>query len=297
MALGQDTEIIYRGRIRAGRPGVETAAPVTVRRCREYDIAFLDADAPRVDYESGEYRETYDGSGEVDSFFRLHDDLARGYLRLLDGVRLRGRVVADFGCGAGSFLDLVAGIAARTIGVEPHDRFRDQLRERGHRSYGYGADLLETEGEGCVDVAVGFHVIEHVEDPRAFLREMCKCLRPGGVACVATPNLHDIMLRLGGEPYRKFFYRTAHRWYFSGRGLARLATEAGFEEVRIGYRQEYDLGNAFSWIREAKPCGNGTVPYLDPWLESAWTVSLEASGTANVVHMLATRKTHRNRGS
>ena len=41
MSLGEDSEILYRGRIRAGAPGVLTAGEHTVRRRREYDVAFL----------------------------------------------------------------------------------------------------------------------------------------------------------------------------------------------------------------------------------------------------------------
>ena len=289
LSLGEDTEVLYRGRIRAGKPGILTEKEFTIRRCKKYDIAFLDDDEPAVEYESDEYRETYDGSGEVEAFFASHDWLSVPYLRLLDGIPLRGRVIGDFGCGAGSFLDLIRGVASTTVGIEPNLRFRETLRQRGHRAYGYAAEFLEDGGEQSLDIAIAFHVVEHVNDPETFFREMHKCVRPGGQVCIATPNLHDIMLQLGGDRYRKFFFRTAHRWYFSGPGLARLAQEAGFFIRQLGYLQEYDLGNAFSWLREGRPCGNGSIPYLDQQMLSAWKTSLEASGTANVTHILAER--------
>jgi 2-polyprenyl-3-methyl-5-hydroxy-6-metoxy-1,4-benzoquinol methylase len=289
LSLGEDKEILYRGSIRAGKPGVQTKSEFTVWRCKDYDIAFLEGDAPRVDYESDEYRETYDGSRDSDTFFAIHDQLSRRYLKLLDGIPLRARFIADFGCGAGSFLDLVHGIAKTTVGIEPHQRFRNVLELHGHRAYAYASEFLRSGGEQSVDIAVSFHVIEHVDDPRGFLREIRECVRPGGLLCIATPNLHDIMLRLGGEPYRRFFYRTAHRWYFSGPGLARLVDESGFSVHRLGYLQEYDLGNAFSWLRERRPCGNGSIPYLNEQVETAWMASLEASGMANVTYVIANR--------
>ena len=230
---------------------------------------------------------------DSETFFALHDELARRYLGLLDGIPLRGRFIADFGCGAGSFLDLVRGIANTTIGIEPHQRFLHELELHGHRAYAYAAEFLQRGGEQSVDIAASFHAIEHVDDPRAFLLEIYRCVRPGGLLCVATPNLHDIMLRLGGEAYRRFFFRTSHRWYFSGPGLARLVNEAGFNVRRLGYLQEYDLGNAFSWLREGRPCGNGSVPYLNEQLESAWIASLEASGMANVTYVIADRLARR----
>jgi SAM-dependent methyltransferase len=289
VALGEDSEILYRGRIRAGAAGALTADEHIVRRCREYDVAFLEAGAPAVDYESDAYREAYDGSAEVAEFHRLHAEQARRHLRLVEGLRLDGSVIADFGCGAGTWLELVRGVAAETIGIEPHARFRAELARAGHRAYAYAGDLLRDGGAGSVDLAVAFHVVEHVADPRAFLREMRDCLRPGGAACLATPNLHDFLLELVGEPYRRHYFRTAHRWYFSGGGLARLAGEAGFGRARIGYLQEYDLGNAFAWLRESRPRGNGTLPELGAALESAWTARLEAAGRANVVYLVAER--------
>jgi SAM-dependent methyltransferase len=284
--LGEVSELLFRAPIRAGQPGVTTSESVEVRRCTEYDVAFLGAKAPTVDYESDEYRSAYDGSAEVETYVALHDDSLRRYLRLLDGVPLGGRVIADFGCGPGSFLNLVREVAALTIGIEPHRRFREAAAARGHRVYAYGADFLRDSGEATVDVAVGLHVIEHVESPRDYLAEICRSLRPGGTVLVVTPNLHDFLLELVGEPYRRFFFRTAHRWYFSGAGLARLAGEAGLDEVRTGYLQEYDLGNAFSWLRDGEPRGNGTMPALGAALERAWTANLEDAGTANVVYVL-----------
>ena len=289
MSLSEDTEVLYRGKIRAGKPGVNTKEEFTIRRCTEYDVAFLDAGAPMVDYESDEYRETYDGSGSIENFYDLHDEIARADLRLLDGIPLRDRVVGDFGSGGGSFLDLVHGLAKTTVAIEPHRRFREALIARGHRAYGYAAEFLASGGEQSLDIATAFQVVEHVNEPELFLKEIYRSLKPGGVACIATPNLHDIMLRLGGDPYRQFFFRTAHRWYFSGPGLARLAEEAGFHVRKLGYWQEYDLGNAFSWLREGRPCGNGSIPYLDPQVTNTWRTNLEVSGTANVTYILAER--------
>ena len=114
-------------------------------------------------------------------------------------------------------------------------------------------------------------------------------LLPGGVACVATPNADDFLLELAGEPYRQFFYRTAHLWYFSGASLAQLASEARFRVRRIGYVQEYDLANAMLWLREGMPRGNGKIPWIDAAVDAAWRAQLEAKGLASTVYVILER--------
>lgn len=42
--------------------------------------------------------------------------------------------------------------------------------------------------DASFDSAVSFQVIEHIRDDRAFLKEIHRVLRPGGVALITTPN-------------------------------------------------------------------------------------------------------------
>jgi SAM-dependent methyltransferase len=45
-------------------------------------------------------------------------------------------------------------------------------------------------GDACFDGCVSNHVLEHVADPAAHLREVARVLRPGGRYVFRTPNLH-----------------------------------------------------------------------------------------------------------
>jgi len=53
------------------------------------------------------------------------------------------------------------------------------------------------------DLITSVEVIEHLENPTAFLRSICRLLKPNGVAILTTPNVENVPARLkfllGGE--------------------------------------------------------------------------------------------------
>lgn len=65
-------------------------------------------------------------------------------------------------------------------------------------------------GEGQFDVVVMNHVLEHVNDPVAFLSDVCRLLAPGGVAHIAVPNVGCWEAVLAGwtsyEPYHLSYF-------------------------------------------------------------------------------------------
>lgn len=50
--------------------------------------------------------------------------------------------------------------------------------------------------DGEFDVVISSETIEHVENPRAFLRELVRVMRPGGRMILSTPNVTAVSSRL-----------------------------------------------------------------------------------------------------
>jgi 2-polyprenyl-3-methyl-5-hydroxy-6-metoxy-1,4-benzoquinol methylase len=235
-------------------------------------------------YESERYRAILGQGMDAASFFEEHDALQMEHLSMLWPHAVRGKRVADVGCAAGSFLDHISGLAATTLAIEPCTDYHESLRSRGHRVYASTEAAAARERES-VDVAFSFSVVEHVANPRTFLAEIAQLLGPNGELLVSTPNRRDVLLSLLPEEFGAFFYRTVHRWYFDVESFRRCAELAGLTVVKAASMHRFGIANALIWLRDRRPSGHSTIPFLDsPAINRAWQSQLEEKGVADYLY-------------
>ena len=91
---------------------------------------------------------------------------------------------------------------------------------------------------GAFDRVVALEVIEHLFDPRTFLRRAFEALKPGGVLVLSTPYhgyLKNVVLALSGKLDAHFtvLWDGGHIKFFSERTLATMLEEAGFVDLRF----------------------------------------------------------------
>lgn len=286
----EETRKVYEGPIRDGAWGQLTDRRYEVWQCVDNEIAFLHP-FPDVDYTSAGYRESVNETADVGAYFNSYDRTQLLQLPLFSELITRGQTVADCGCGGGSMLDYLHGVAATTVAIEPLVLFHDSLRERGHQVFGDVGAAVDGGLGGAVDVAVSFHAIEHTLDPIEFLRGMFRLLRDGGSAYVHTPNYDDILMKLDFETFAPFNFRAAHNYYFTARSLVWLAERAGFEVDRIVHHQEFGLSNAFHWLRDKRPRGNEPIDGVARQADALWRSYCEETGQATNVGILLRKPT------
>jgi len=271
-----DLNVVYEGRVRIGRFGNLSRNAVKVFQCKSCKIITLPGIMENTAeyYESSAYREEVDCGADVRLFFNLHD---KEQIRNLSvtGIELyREKVVADIGCGAGSFLDAIRGYAKSVIAVEPSVKFRQSLSSRGYKTYPYAKDAA-IEQKDKIDIAVSFSVLEHVESPLSFLEEIRTLLISDGKLIISTPNACDILLEALPDDYPSFFYRKAHLWYFTPEALSNILKLAGYRYIRIIPYHRFRLANFLAWMKDKIPKGDLESNFITPAMDAVWKSELE----------------------
>jgi SAM-dependent methyltransferase len=148
-----------------------------------------------------------------------------------------GGSVAEIGCGYGVLMSLLGEAGYRARGCDLSPRAVVYCRSRG-------LDVVEgrTPGvplpKGVFDAAMSMHVIEHLPDPRGFVKELVGLVRPGGVIVLVTEDAwisqyawDRMRARLAGRiaPFRS---STDHTFVFRAGHLRTMLIEAGCDDVR-----------------------------------------------------------------
>jgi 2-polyprenyl-3-methyl-5-hydroxy-6-metoxy-1,4-benzoquinol methylase len=106
-----------------------------------------------------------------------------------------GRRALDLGAGPGAM-----GERLRTLGFDVLAVDRDATAYQGNQQF-LTQDLNDTHfatpiGPASFDLIVAVEVIEHVESPINFLRNVAQLLTPTGFAVITTPNVDSLPARL-----------------------------------------------------------------------------------------------------
>jgi 2-polyprenyl-3-methyl-5-hydroxy-6-metoxy-1,4-benzoquinol methylase len=175
------------------------------------------------------------------------NEVSHGYLKPCVDQLVRdipsGAVVLDLGCGNGSFIAMF-----RDRGWDLHGTdFSDTGIQVAKRSFpgidfiladasAPAGDMLERVGQ--VDLIISTEVIEHLYNPRGFLKNAYDLLRPGGMLVLTTPYhgyLKNVFLALTGKMDQHFtvLWDHGHIKFWSVKTLSQVLTEAGFHDLKM----------------------------------------------------------------
>lgn len=112
-----------------------------------------------------------------------------------------GRML-DVGCGSGAFLKKMRDHGWEVTGMEPDQKAAARItNENGIPVFQSIEDVCESQPH-AFDMIVLSHVIEHLPDPVASLRDLTKLLAPSGKLIVTTPNAASLGARIFGRYWR-----------------------------------------------------------------------------------------------
>jgi len=140
------------------------------------------------------------------------------------------RAICDVGCATGYFLDIAKKYGWKTYGVEISEFAALKSRSRGHTMY--VGELPKMSISEKVDVVTMWDVLEHVNDPRAYLRAAHEMLCDGGYLAINTVDIGSIWARLMGHRWH-LIVPPEHIHYYTKGNLRKLLTETGFDTIEI----------------------------------------------------------------
>jgi GT2 family glycosyltransferase len=103
----------------------------------------------------------------------------------------RGLRVLDIACGEGYGAELMAQVAESVLGVDVSEeavRFAERNYRRPNLSFRQGDGRAIPLPDASVDLVASFETLEHFYEHEAFLAEIRRVLRPGGVLLLSTPD-------------------------------------------------------------------------------------------------------------
>ena len=142
--------------------------------------------------------------------------------------------VLDYGCGNGEFLVRAAGLGHRIVGVDFDPTAVATARARGLAVFEPSAEQ-SAEFSARFALITAVHVLEHVPDPLALLRDFRRWLKPGGELFLEMPNAAAAGLGQHGKFWRGL-EAPRHFSVPSEAGLRSALKQAGFAQVIIGQR-------------------------------------------------------------
>ena len=286
----ENTRIEYDGVIRDGGLGKYTRNKVKMYRCCACGVIWHEpVHDNETYYESSEYRIQLEGTTEEQDFYRLHDSENYNKFTYTGTTIFRNKNIADIGCGCGSFLDFLAGVVKNVIAIEPSEIYRKVMKDKGFHTFAYAKDAKSSWNEK-IDVVTSFDVIEHVDDPNAFVRDVYELLAPRGIGIIGTPTDAPFMREMIGDPFeRTQLFSTQHLWVLSEDNLKIMAKKAGFKSFNVRYFQRYGIKNFLGWMKEKKPNSTIVSSSISSTIDMAWKSHLENRKMSDYIVLYVTK--------
>jgi len=220
------TSCLVCGGTRAERRFVQRGYPVyCCQACGLQFVAPIPTSAELADYYNRSYAvplERYAAAG--------HRNIAR-IAELERWCPERGRLL-EFGASYGHSLALARDRGWDVAGVELSPTASAYARSHFGLNV-FNCDLADAPlGEGSLDAVIGWHVLEHVRNPKNHLLRVAQLLKPGGVLGLRVPNIASFGARNAGQ-WWPWMCPPAHLWFFSAKTLPRLLETCGFEVLEV----------------------------------------------------------------
>ena len=185
--------------------------------------------------------------------FEIYKQFQTDRLRLLKPYLKKNKKLLEVGCSAGMFLWPAKKLVGEAVGID-FDIDSAKFTAKKCVAKTYSTDISETPlKKNYFDIIVAFQTLEHVKDLTDFIGKYATYLKKGGTMAIEVPNLYDSLAHIYDLPnHYKFFYHSAHLWYFTEKSLLKLMEKCSFAG-KVFHIQDYNILNHMNWILNDKP--------------------------------------------
>ena len=183
---------------------------------------------------------------------------AKTYVKNLQKAlpKFKGSVL-DIGAGDGAFLSAAQGVLATSnLGIEPSIKAIAKNDDNRVNIKNIAIEDLETNEK--FDLVTCFQTIEHLNNPREFITNIKRFIKPGGYFAISCHNRLSLTNKILGE--KSPIFDVEHLQVFTDQGIEKLFSGLNFKIVYSNkYRNKYPLSY---WIKIA-PVGEKIKDFVE----------------------------------
>lgn len=144
----------------------------------------------------------------------------------------------DIGSSFGGFLEIAREEGFSIQGVEISAYAASYANDSGIPTF--NGSLMEANfPDNHFSVITLVEVIEHIENPKLFFKELTRILKPGGLLLLQTANFDGWQAKLEGSNYH--YYMPGHVFYYSDTILKNILTNFGFSRFVSYFGVDFPL--------------------------------------------------------
>ena len=139
----------------------------------------------------GQFKPQYYNGILEKAFMNVHKEV----FNQMSPILSKESVILDFGCGEGAFSQRLKdhGYVVHSADIDK-DQFKASVDK--YVQLDLNKENLLANFEDKYDCVFAMEVIEHVENPWKFVRDIKSLLKPGGIMVITTPNISNFSSRI-----------------------------------------------------------------------------------------------------